>query len=99
MAGCRSARYSAQPVTHGPSGDVGVLPTGGRDGVGKVRLCAGEPIGAKSPAHASASRQPGEMGSSKVAEHVQCAYAAPMSAPIAAPMNFPFAPNAPMGSE
>jgi len=42
-------------------------------------------IGAKSPAHASATPQPGEMGSSEPAERVRCAYAAPMGAP----MNFP----------
>ena len=56
-------------------------------------------IGAKSPAHASATPQPGKMWSSEPAERARCAYAAPMGAPIAAPMKSPFAPNAPMGSE
>jgi hypothetical protein len=56
-------------------------------------------IGAEVTDDVSRASQPAPTSVSGPAESGLCAYAAPMGAPIAAPMKTPCAPNAPMGSE
>jgi len=56
-------------------------------------------IGADVTDDVSEASQPVQTGLSDPAESALCAYAAPMGAPIAAPMKTLCAPNAPMGSE
>ena len=56
-------------------------------------------IGADVTDDVSGTSQPAPTDASSSAAPAFCAYAAPMGAPIAAPMKTLFAPNAPMSSE
>jgi hypothetical protein len=56
-------------------------------------------MGAESLEEAPGASPQAQTSASDPVEPALCAYAAPMGAPIAAPMKTPCAPNAPMGSE